>query len=183
MAINNNWCSANCPVDCDDTLVVVPDLGCEAPNNDEIDTIYWSNQILSEGDVTEWNERLDNSGTAEANTIRSMPVKGSLPRVDPAFKTSQLGTAIPMEVDRVMSFIVEDDKDTTFNFLKTIQCGMSKRFWLKSGGHMYGGLEGIVGTLVSSYEINPDAETMAHNWQVQLRFKSKCFPDRVASPI
>ena len=179
----NNWCSVNCPVDCDDTLVVVPDFGCEAPNNDQITEIFYSNQSLETGLLTEWNTRLSNRSTANANTIRSLKMLGDLPHVEPAFKTSRLGASIPIETDKVINYTIEDDKDSVFEFYKQLQCGLTKKFWFRSGGHIYGGLSGIYGTLVGHYGIDSASDLMAHHWKVQLRFRSKCFPDRVVAVI
>ena len=180
----NNWCPTNCPVDCDDTLVVVPDFGCEQPNNENITEVFYSNSALVTGLLTEWNERLSNTVTPSiATTIRSIKMEGDLPRVDPAFKTSKKGATVPLEVEKIITFTVEDDKDSVFAFFSTLQCGMTKRFWFRSGGHIYGGLDGIYGTLLAGYEINSESDLMAHNWQVRFSFKSKCFPPRVAAVI
>lgn len=174
----NSWCNANCPIDCDDTLIVVPDFGCETPNNEEVTELFWSNSALVSGLVTEWSTRLSNSVAGTANTIRSLKISGNIPRVDPAFKTSKKGASVPQETEKVLTFTYEDDKDSAFAFFKTIECGMTKLFWFRSGPHIYGKLIGIYGTLIASYEINNESDLMAHNWQMQFRFKSKCFPDR-----
>ncbi len=184
MALENDWCnSLMCPIDCDDTLVVVPDFGCEAPNDEKITEVFYSNTSLVSGNLAEWNSRLSNSATATIGTIRSIKMEGDLPRVDPAFKTSKRGSSIPQAVDRIITFTIEDDKDAIFNFFANFQCGMTKKFWFRSGGHIYGGNSGIYGTLISSYEINSESDLMAHNWQVQFRFKSKCFPARTVAVI
>jgi len=182
MAVNS-WCGSNCPVDCDDTLIVIPDFGCETPNNDQITEIFWSNTPLEDGDLTEWNARLSNSATATTGTMRSLKVLADLARVEAAFKTSKLGSSIPLETEKIIAFSYEDDKDSAFDFFKTLQCGLTKLFWFRSGGHIYGGLSGIYGTLLANYEINSESDLMAHNWALQLRFKSKCFPDRVVAVI
>ncbi|HSW79968.1 MAG TPA: hypothetical protein VLG47_04285 [Candidatus Saccharimonadales bacterium] len=179
----NEWCSVNCPIDCDDILTVIPDFGCESPNDDEITELFMSNSALSSGNQTEWNNRLSNSSTDSGTAIRSIDCLANLPRVDPVFKTSQKGSRLPQKADRVISFVIEDDKDSAFNYFKTLQCGAKKLFWFRSGGHIYGGLSGIEGTIISSYEINKDSENMAHNWQIQVSFRSVCFPDRVAAVI
>lgn len=180
----NDWCNVNCPVDCDDVLVVIPDFGCESPNNEAITEIFFSRTGLVSGNLTEWNARLSNSSTDSGSAIRSIAdIIGSLPRVDPTFKTTQRGSALPQEVDRVITFPIEDDKDAAFNYLKQFQCGLKAYFWFRSGSHIYGGLTGIEATLIATYEINPDSEQMAHNWQLQIRFRSKCFPDRTVAVI
>lgn len=179
----NSWCGTNCPVDCDDTLIIIPDFGCETPNNEQITEIFWSNTPLTAGDLSEWNTRLSNTATATTGTIRSLKVKMDLPRVDQAFKSSQNGSRIPIETEKVASCSVEDDKDAAFNFYKTLECGMTKLFWWRSGGHIYGGLSGIYGTLGANYEINSQSDLMAHNWLLQLTYKSKCFPERTVAVI
>lgn len=182
----NNWCSANCPIDCDDVLATIPAtlIGCETPNDEGVTEVFFSRASLVSGNLTEWNSRLSNSSTDSGTAIRSIKnIEGALPRVDPTFKTSQRGSALPQDVDRVMTFIVEDDKDDSFNYYKALQCGMKAFVWLRSGAHIYGGLSGIEATIISTYEINPDSEQMAHNWQLQVRFRSKCFPDRTIAVI
>ncbi len=174
----NEWCGVNCPIDCDDVLTVIPDFGCESPNNEQITELFYSNSPLVSGNLTEWNNRLSNSSTDSGQAIRSLDVLANLPRVEPTFKTSAKGSALPLPVDRVITFTVEDDKDPAFNYFKTLQCGAKKLFWFRSGGHIYGKLTGIEGTIISTYEINSDSEQMAHNWQIQVRFRSTCFPDR-----
>lgn len=183
MPQQNDWCGVNCPVDCDDILLIIPDFGCEAPNNERITEVFYSNIPLVSGSLAEWNSRLNNNLAASSGTIRRLAMEGDLPRVDTAFKTTQKGSSAPIAVDRVITFSIEDDKDAVFNFFKTLQCGMTKLFWFRSGPHIYGGLGGIYGTLVTSYEINGDSDLFAHNWQPQLRFKSKCFPDRTVAVI
>lgn len=180
----NDWCGANCPIDCDDILLTIPDFGCESVNNDAITEIFYSNSALVSGNLTEWNNRLSNSSTDAGQAIRSLKdITGSLPRVEPAFKTSQRGSALPLPVDRVLTFLIEDDKDPAFNYFKAFQCGVKKRFWFRSGGHIYGKLQGIEATMIATYEINPDSEQHAHNWQLQVRFRSTCFPDRDVAVI
>lgn len=183
MSAVNDWCGANCPIDCDDALFQVPDFGCETPNNDLITEVFYSNTPLATGTLSEWNSRLSNSAANTTGTIRSIGVIASLPRVEPTFKTTKKGASVPLEVEREITFNIEDDKDFTFQFYQKIQCGITKNFWFRSGGHIYGGLTGIYGTLTASYEINEAAEGMAHNWESKLKFKSKCFPDRVAAVI
>lgn len=179
----NDWCGASCPGDCATLLIVPPVINCEKLNNDRITELFFSGLPLASGLLTEWNSRFSNVSTATDNTIRSLKMEGDLPRVEAAFKTSRKGGALPLETDKVVTFIYEDDSDPSFNYFKTMQCGMSKLFWLRSGAHIYGGLSGIYGTLVASYEINGDSDAMAHNWLIQIRFRSKCFPDRTAAVI
>lgn len=180
---NNIFTPVNCPIDCDDTLIVVPDFGCEEPNNDNVTELFWSNQALTTGLVTEWNTRLSNSSQASPNTIRSLKISGNLPRVESAKKTSKLGSSIPLEAESVLKFTYEDDKDSAFEFFYTLQCGMTKRFWLRSGKHIYGGLSGIHGTLSSTYEINDESDLMAHNWLMNFSYKAKVFPPRTLAVI
>jgi len=180
----NDWCGANCPIDCDDNLIVVPVFGCESPNDNAITEIFMSNSPLVSGNLTEWNARLSNSSTDSGTAIRSLTgFDASLPRVDAAFKTTPQGSALPQKTDKVITFPIYDDKDSAFDYYKQFQCGAKKLFWFRSGGHIYGGLDGIEGTIVTSYEINPDGDNMAHNWQVQVRFTSICFPERTAAVI
>lgn len=179
----NNFCAAGCPIDCDDILVVIPAFGCESTNNDQITEIFYSNSPLVSGNLTEWNNRLSNSSTDSGQAIRSLSTMANLPRVEPTFKTSQRGSALPLPTDHVITFPIEDDKDAAFNYFKQFQCGAKKLFWFRSGGHIYGKLSGIEATMISTYEINLDSELMAHNWQLQVRFRSTCFPDRDVAVI
>lgn len=179
----NEFCSVNCPIDCDDNLAVIPVFGCESPNNEQITEIFYSNSPLVSGNLTEWNNRLSNSSTDSGQAIRSLDTLADLPRVEPAFKTSAKGSALPLPTDRVITFPIEDDKDSAFNYFKTLQCGAKKLFWFRSGGHIYGKLSGIEGTIISTYEINSGSERMAHNWELQVRFRSTCFPDRDVAVI
>lgn len=182
----NNWCGPNCPIDCDDVLAVIPAslLGCETPNDDAITEIFFSRAPLVSGNLTEWNSRLSNSSTDSGTAIRSIKnIEASLARVDPTFKTSQRGSAIPQDVDRIIAFSIEDDKDDAYNYYAAMQCGMKGYFWFRSGPHMYGGLSGIESTLVTTYEINKESEQMAHNWAGQVRFRSTCFPSRTLAVI
>lgn len=174
----NEWCSVNCPIDCDDTLTAIPDFGCESPNDEQITELFYSNSPLVSGNITEWNNRLSNSSADSGQAIRSLDVLANLPRVDPAFKTTPRGSSLPQPQDRVITFLIYDDKDSAFNYFKTLQCGAKKLFWFRSGAHIYGKLTGIEGTIISSYEINSEGDGMAHSWQIQVRFRSKCFPDR-----
>lgn len=185
MAVNkvNNF-SPDAPIDCDDVFIVVPDFGCEEPNDEPITELFWSKKPLVSGLLSEWNARLSNSATDTDGIIRSLNgIEGDLKRVEKQFKTSQRGSSRIQDVDRVIPFSIEDDKDPTFAFLKKFEKGITGFFWFRSGGHIYGGLSGIFGTLFSDYEINKDSELMAHNWDMQFRFKSKVFPDRVTAVI
>lgn len=180
----NDWCGPNCPIDCDDILIAVPTFGCEQVNNEGITRILYSNSPLVSGNLTEFNNRLSNSSTDSGQAIRFLnDVSASLPRVEASFKTSQKGSAIPLDGDYVISFPIEDDSDPSFDYFKQFQCGAKKTFWFISGKHMYGGLSGIQATMLASYEINPDSELMAHNWSLQIRFKAKCFPSRTLAVI
>lgn len=179
----NNFCPDNCPVNCADLLAVVPSLpACETVSNDKITELFWSKSPLSTGDLSEWNTRLSNSATT-ATSIRSLVVEANMPRVDAAFKTSQKGTMVPLEVERVVGFNIEEDSDNYFNWLQELQCGQIARFWWRSGKHIYGGMSGVYGAMVSNFEINDQAELMAHNWDMQVRFKSKCTPPRTLAVI
>lgn len=179
----NNFCPDGCPLDCDDILAVVPDFGCEQPNDEDISRIYWGNSALETGLLTEMSARVSNSSTSGTDMIRFLDVQGNLPRVDPVIKRSKLGTAAVQEADREITFTFEDDSDNSFALMSGFQCGMTKKFWFKSGKHFYGGLSGIDGTLYTSYEINKGGDLMAHNWAAKIVFKSKCFPSRVAAVI
>lgn len=174
----NNFCPESCPADCTTLLDTVPSVGdCEKVNNEEITELFWSKNPLASGTLTEWNSRLSNTETTN-NVIRRLGVSANLPRVDAQFKTSRKGTRVPLEVDRAITFAIEEDSDAFFEWLHGLQCGQSGLFWFRSGKHIYGGNAGIFGSLISSYEINSESELMAHNWQVSFQFKSKCFPNR-----
>lgn len=180
----NDFCGGNLAIDCDDILVAIPVFGCEQVNNEGITRILYSSSPLVSGNLTEFNNRLSNSSTDSGQAIRSLEdVVASLPRVEPTFKTSARGTAIPLDGDYVISFPIEDDSDPSFEYFKQFQRGVKKRFWFVSGPHMYGGLQGIDATMLATYEINPDSELMAHNWALQIRFRATCFPPRTLSVI
>lgn len=176
----NEWCGVNCPIDCDDILTPIPDFGCEAPNDDDISEVFFSRSGFDDiGDLTEWNTRLSNSATDTGDKVRSVKeINGSLPGVDPTFKTTPRGSSLPQETDKVITFSIYDDKDTAFTYWSQFQCGAKVYAWFRSGKHIYGGDSGIESTILSRYEINPESDGMAHAWLVQIRFRSKCFPSR-----
>lgn len=183
MATTNNFCPENCPLDCDDVLAVIPDFGCEQPNDEQITAIYFSTKPLVTGNLTEWNTRLSNSDTA-VDVIRYFEgIFANMPHVDPAFKESQRGSRMPQDTSKVLSYVEEDDSDEMHATLKKYECGITGYFWFKSGKHIYGGLGGIYGTLVTVYGIDKESQNMAHNWRVSFSYKSRCSPPRTLAVV
>lgn len=183
----NAFCPTVCPSGCEEFLPVVPTFPtCDVLNDKLVSDLYITRQPLVDGDLDEWTERLSNTAllSADADAIRHLKViDGTIPAAEVTFKTMRSGLKVPQEIDRTLEFIVEDDSDAAYSFFSQFQCGFGGLFFFKSGIHMYGGLSGIKGSLVSRYGIEQSDTDISHLWRIQMQFKSLCFPTRVAAVV
>lgn len=125
---------------------------------------------------TEWAARLDNEAdrTAEPNAIRFYTVPDwQLPRTDPVTKTTASGKLIGAAVTpREITGVIDDDSDETYRFWSEFSaCPRTVLLWFNSGGHTYGGQDGLEATVLATYGITTDG--VSHAWSIRITYSQR----------
>lgn len=175
-----------CPDDCESTLPIVEFDECAPEVNDgQIYKIYVTNignPLVDVTDPVEWALRLDNSDPAP-DKIRTLHVIGSKPVPASDEKEISLGRKITSKKSHTVPFKIDETNQINHDFMRSMECGGNYLFWYEtSGGLIFGGNDGIVGSFLVDMEI-PEAETDFILLTGKVDWKSKFTEERALSPL
>ena len=147
-----------CPTDCDQALGTVLFDDC-APNINpsEIQRLFVSKgnaePFTDWKQASEWTTRIAQTGT-NADAIRELTVIGDKPAASPITKDISGGRKYTVGKDHTLNFTVDDVSDENYEFMRSTECGGKYRLWYETkGGYIYGGNDGIIGTIVTGKQI------------------------------
>ena len=177
-----------CPNDCETQLPVVAFDQC-APkiNLSEIRKIYVAKPTVKAFTdwklAPEWTTRISETNVASPDSIRPLTVIADKPAPANVVKDISNGRKIQVRKDHTLNITIDDVSDENYEFAIITECGGQVKFWYETaGGYIYGGNEGIDGTLILDDVLNrgnDEIETLTGT----LTWSSKHSPERVISPI
>lgn len=175
-----------CPTGCDSSLAVVKFSPCAAELLEaEVTYVYIANDgfpLVNWEDIMEWDTRVDNE-SLDDDAIRELAVIGALPIPEQTEKPiSQNRTAYSQKVF-TLPFIIDDNSDENYDFMRSTGCNRSYRFWFATaGGKLYGGNTGILAILKGNENIVNTREEFAV-LEFELKWKSRLAPIRIDNPM
>ena len=175
-----------CGTGCDTPIKEVSFSNCNASFLEaEVVKVYIGNDGYPLNDFTdlnEWTSRISNTDAA-LNKIRELTVKGSLPKPEQS-ETKRSNNRIKYGLKQYqLPFIVDDNNDTNYEFMRSTGCNRSYRFWFETaGGKLYGGNAGILAVLNGNEDIGDDRDTDAL-LDFLFKWQSKFAPQRTDSPM
>ena len=177
-----------CPTNCAKTLPIVKfDKCAPAISLSEIEKIYISKPTATPFTdwklASEWVERISESDLVDDDAIRPLTVIADKPAPANVIKELSNGRKIPVRKDHTINVTIDDVSDENYELARVLECGGQIRFWYEtSGGKLYGGNEGIEGTIVLDGVLNrgrDEIETLTGS----IVWSSKFSPERITSPI
>lgn len=177
-----------CPTGCETALPVVKFNDCApAINLSEIEKIYIAKPIAAAfSDVaiaTEWSTRLSETSVTGDDSIRPLVVIADKPQPSNVVKEISNGRRMNVRKDHTINVTIDDVSDENYEFMRTLECGGQVKFWYQTaGGYLYGGNDGIQGTIVLDGVLNrgrDEIETLTGT----ITWSAKFSPERVVSPI
>jgi len=176
-----------CPEDCESSLPPVNfDLCAPEVHYGEIAKIFIAradaDDFTSVDIITEWTTRLTEDGTGD-DDIRELTVIGEL--------TEPEQTEVQISGDRTVigfkqftvDFEIDETNDTNYYFLLNYECDMQNKMWFETAdGMLYGGNEGILGSLKLNNIIPRSREEVA-KFMGTFKWKAQHSPLRCASPM
>lgn len=177
-----------CPTDCTSLLPIVDFDAC-APNVNpsEITKIYVAKpsvEAFTNWELApEWVERISQVDVVSPDAIRPLTVIADKPAPAPVVKEISNSRRIVLRKDHTLNVTIDDVSTTNYEFARSMECGGQIRFWYETaGGFLFGGNEGIEGTLVLDNILNrgrDETETLAGT----ITWSAKFSPERTLSPI
>jgi hypothetical protein len=177
-----------CPTGCDTGLPAV-DFDVCAPelHYGEVAKLYIAaadaDDFANVEDLAEWTTRLSESVCVRGDEVRDLTVLGELPEPEQ--------TEIAISGDRTavgfkqftLNFEVDETNDTNYNWLLTLECNMTFKFWYETAdGMLYGGNEGITGTIRANQVIQRERTDLV-KFIGTAKWKSQFSPLRAVSPM
>lgn len=177
-----------CPTNCTTALPIVKFDKC-APviSLSEIEKVYISKPSATAFTdwklAPEWTARISETDLVDDDTIRALTVIGDKPAPANVIKELSNGRKVPVRKDHTLNITIDDVSDENYELARILECGGQIRFWYEtSGGKLYGGNEGIEGTIVLDGVLNrgrDEIETLVGT----ITWSSKFSPERIDSPI
>jgi len=181
MSVNN----PTCPQDCTSTLPAASfDVCAPETHFGQIKKLYIANDgypLTDWTDASEWATRIDNASTS-SNAIRELTIIGSLARAESSEKKISGGRTVKGKKTRTLSIKVDETNDINYEFLRTLECGLSYRVWYATDDHLYGGNDGILMTL-NIDEVIPENEEDYVLFEGEGKWFSQFAPERTANII
>lgn len=185
-----------CPTDCSTDLPIVSFDDCNPEARlSEITKIYIARTdtapFTSVADATEWAKRLSMTATPPEgdpttpvkDLIRPLTVIGDRPAPTPVNVALSNGRNKQIRKDFVVNFTIDEITAENLEFQRKSECTMKVKFWYEiAGGLLFGGNEGIEGTLNSDLVLDRGNEAIvAINGT--LTWKGKFTEEAVESPL
>lgn len=176
-----------CPTDCSTSLPVVSFDTCNPAIQDaQIDRIYLTNvgnPLVDWTSAVEWGGRLDDTGTATGDEIRTLNVIGDKPKPAANIKDISLKRKVIGQKDHTLNFIVDEMNDVNHEMIRQFECGGNYLMWYRTcGGLLFGGTEGIEAFIEMDMVIAQSADEII-TAEGTATWKSKFTEERIASPI
>jgi len=176
-----------CPTDCLGSLPDPVFSEC-APETGygEIEFIYIakadSDDLTNVEDLGEWTTKLALLAT-EDNAIRKLTVLADLPEPEVTEIARSGNRTIRGFKKFTVPFEVDEDNDDNFEMLLNLECAMKYKAWLETAdGMLFGGNEGIEGTINANYVI-PRSRTELRKIMGTLKWEAIHTPLRCVSPM
>lgn len=131
--------------------------------------------------TTEITERLGLPDSDPTALRLLSPLRGNMPAAT-ATTIAIDGIQYPVPTQRNLPFTISQLNDKNYEFARTTQVGRKGRYWPLNSEYMYGGKDGIDGSL-TLFNIVPDAEDGLHTATGNLSYLSKFDPKRTPAPI
>jgi hypothetical protein len=109
------------------------------------------------------------------------PLRGNMPAATANTRNID-GIDYPVPATRNLPFTISQMNDKNYEFARTTQVGRKGRYWPLNDSYMYGGKDGIDGSL-TLFNIVPEAEDGLHQASGNLSYTSKFDPKRTAAPL
>lgn len=177
-----------CPTGCDSALAPVEFDFCNPEvNSSEIRRIFVAAKnaepFTDWSTASEWISRIDQTDTTDKNAIRILTVIGSKAAGSPVTRELSDGRTKQIRKDQSLSFQVDENNDTNYEFFRMLECSGTVKFWYETkGGKLYGGNNGIVGDMIADEILNSGADEIA-TFDGTITWKAKFSPERTNSPI
>jgi len=176
-----------CPTDCTTSLPVVSFDTCNPEVQDaQIDRIYLTNvgnPLTDWTQVSEWNGRLDQTGTASGDEIRYLNVIGDKPKPSANIRDISLKRKIIGQKDHTINFIIDEMNAVNHEFIRQLECGGNFLVWYRTcGGLLFGGNSGIEGFVEADMVIPQGADEIITG-EGTITWKARFTEERIVSPI
>lgn len=187
-----------CPTDCSTELPVVSFDDCNPEARlSEITKIYIASpeavSFTSVGSASEWAKRLSMTNAPPAvegeedptpvkDLIRPLTVIGDRPAPTAVSVDISNGRTKQLRKDFVINFTIDEITEENLTFQRNTECNMKVKFWYEAGGLLFGGNDGIEGTIASDLVLERGTDSvMAINGT--LTWKGKFTEEAVESPL
>jgi hypothetical protein len=175
-----------CPAACTGEIPIVSFDNCVPEiHYGEIRHIYvmaGSGAPLVIADLAEWTARIDNSGTGNVDDIRDLTVSADLPVPEQTEILISDNRKIYGKKNFVINADIDDVTDANYEFMRTMECGVTIRMWYATEDLMFGGFEGIEAYVKFGYAIERGYDTI-HKITGTITWLSQYSPERVTNPM
>ena len=173
-----------CSTDCDQNLPEVDFSLCNPEvNYGEIDAVFITNPgnpLTNENDPAEWATRM---AASDATKIIELHVIGDKPAPEQTEIKISRDTTVIGSKSHTINVEIQQTNDTNYNMLRSFECGKKILFWYRtSGGLLYGGPEGIEGSMLLN-EIIPKSRKEIITFQGTIKWEARFHPCRTTSVI
>lgn len=177
-----------CPQDCTAALPPVNFDKC-APKfkKSEIVKIYIAKvtaaPIATPGTAAEWVTRLSMTDVANEDTIRPLVVTGDKPAPTSSKKRMAGGLYFNGSKKHVVNFTYDQINTANHDFMRTTECGTAYKVWYETaGGLLFGGSDGIIGTVTVDMVLEGGEEGMMQ-YKGTIEWEDQFTEEWVVSPI
>lgn len=128
-----------------------------------------------------WAAVLSNT---EAGKIRFLNVIGDMPEPEQEIITLSGGREKAGLKTYLVNFDIDEFNDVNYTAMRALNCGFTGFFWYGTkGGKLFGGPKGLKATVVKAFTPHERGENIYQKIIGQLKWRSQCAPDMIASPI
>lgn len=183
-----------CPDSCTDQIATMEFNDC-APDWNEggIPEIYLTNigypLIATEGDDigirAEFLSRISNT-SLNANAIRKLTTLGDKPAPTKTEINMSKNRKIVTGKEHVVNFVIDETSLTNYNFLRTLECGLTYLAWYVNGKYMNGGADAFIDGIEVSITIDdiiPQSNKELNTYVGTMSWSSKISPTKMLNPL
>ena len=176
-----------CPEGCEGLLPEVKFDECNPEvNGSEIRAIYVGKKNIEPftdwTQLSEWTQRLSQDGS-DNNAIRKLVVTADKPAPTVNEINISNGRRIVKSKSHVLNVDIDETNDTNYEFMRKLECSGQAKFWYETeAGKLYGGNEGIDGS-ISLSDVLGRGENAIELLQGQVTWNDKFHPERTDSPM
>ena len=133
-------------------------------------------------DLAEWTPRLDDTTTPSANFIRTLTVSADLPVPEQTEITISGNRKVYSPKDFVINVDIDDVTDLNYEFMRTMECGVTVRIWYATEDLIFGGNDGIEAYVKFGYLIERGSDSV-HKISGTITWESQFSPERETNPM